>query len=177
MNKSKINVLDVGIGSKKYVGNETILLKPICYEDFSTIGIALTNNSFVRVYDFGIPTTNKKIIAIYRSMKIAEYIDYFPTPKINLCACFIAGHKDKDKYPTLRKEVDYIESQVGEHEMKQIMKMTPYDLEEIILSMQSRGVDFDKKELVDESKYGNINDTGAVSEIIDSMNPMLVEKH
>jgi hypothetical protein len=136
----------------------------------SSMGIGLLQDSDAgahgAVWGLVIP---KSLMTSYRGMKVAEELKEFSNGA--LCECWYAGSRsvsESGKY-----YVDSIEAKIGRKKREEILKMVPPNLDQILISMKEKNIDFDVPELKYEMRKGRIRSTPVIKGVIDDYNRSL----
>lgn len=136
----------------------------------SSMGVGLLQDSDAgahgTVWGLVIP---QSLITSYRGMKVAEELKEFSNN--TLCECWHAGSRsvsESEKY-----YVDSIEAKIGRKKREEILKMVPSNLDQILITMKEKNIDFDVPELEYEMRKGRIKSTPIIKGVVDDYNRSL----
>ncbi len=156
-------------------GIREILMPVVCSHGDGSFRLALEDEN--RKYYVGEgKAMERRLISAYRGMKIAECLLEFKEVKYLLDSCLMAGRNDRYISKEWMKRVRPIESQIGREERKKILTLVPENLDRVIESLEDAGVNFDKKEILEEFQSKNIVYTPKVGEVLDAVVAEIVSK-
>lgn len=112
-----------------------------------------------RMWGLGYP---QEPLTAWRGMQIADRLDRYG--RGDLAACYHAAQRDP--HPRDREQyVDSIAERISADEREQILAIAPAAIDDVLTTLDDRGVPYHRREILEEAERGIVPETPRVQEI------------